>query len=176
MPNFPNPFLLLSAEHLIYWFLMKFIIKLNKEKYRKNKIVSSNDVKTNSGLSSILQDCFLTVKSIGKDDEELVGQNLRREPHSSIMVRRFRKQKSCCHVIAIPSGWHRCPNPNCNARVAEGWKLGTIITTLPSLQQCSDKMLYLNQMYEKKATARAWAFASTARMERKGSQNAIYPS
>ena len=42
--------------------------------------------------------------------------NLTHEPHSSVMVRRFRKQKSCCHVIAIPSGWHRCPNPNCNAR------------------------------------------------------------
>ena len=33
--------------------------------------------------------------------EELVIQNLRREPHSSVMVRRFHKRKSCCHVIAI---------------------------------------------------------------------------
>ena len=28
-----------------------------------------------------------------------------------------------------------------------------------SLQQCNDKMSYLNQMYENKAMARAWAFA-----------------
>ena len=37
----------------------------------------------------------------------------------------------------------------------EGWKLSMITTTLRSLQQCIDKMSYLNQMYEKKATARA---------------------
>ena len=37
-------------------------------------------------------------------------QNLRREPHSGVTVRRFRKLKGCCHVIAIPSGWHSCPN------------------------------------------------------------------
>ena len=36
------------------------------------------------------------------EDEELVVQNLRREPHSSVTVRRFRKRKSWCHVIAIP--------------------------------------------------------------------------
>ena len=48
-------------------------------------------------------------------DEELVVQNLRRKPHSSVTIRRFLKQKSCCHVIAILSGWHRCPNLNCNA-------------------------------------------------------------
>ena len=41
MPNSPNPFLLLAAEHLIYWFLMKFIIILNKEKYRENEVVSN---------------------------------------------------------------------------------------------------------------------------------------
>ena len=40
MPNSPNPFLL-TAEHLIYWFLMKFIIILNEEKYRKNEVVSN---------------------------------------------------------------------------------------------------------------------------------------
>ena len=34
-------------------------------------------------------------------NEELVVQNLRREPHSSVTVRCFRKQKSCCHLIAI---------------------------------------------------------------------------
>ena len=41
---------------------------------------------------------------------------LTQEPHSSVTVRCFRKLKSCCYVIAIPSCWHRCPNPNCNAR------------------------------------------------------------
>ena len=35
--------------------------------------------------------------------EELVMQNLRREPHSSVTVRLFRNQKSCCHVIAAPT-------------------------------------------------------------------------
>ena len=34
--------------------------------------------------------------------EELVVQNLRREPHSSVTVCRFRKLISCCYVIAIP--------------------------------------------------------------------------
>ena len=43
-------------------------------------------------------------------------QNLRREPHSSVTVCRFCKLKSCCYVIAIPSDWHCCPNPNCYAR------------------------------------------------------------
>ena len=41
MPNSPNPFLLLTAEHLIHLFLMEFIITLNKEKYRKNEVVSN---------------------------------------------------------------------------------------------------------------------------------------
>ena len=36
-------------------------------------------------------------------------QNLRREPHSSVTVRRFRKLKSSCYIIAIPSGWHPAP-------------------------------------------------------------------
>ena len=40
MPNSPNPFLILTTEHLIYWFFKKFII-LNKEKYRKNEVVSN---------------------------------------------------------------------------------------------------------------------------------------
>ena len=35
-------------------------------------------------------------------NEELVVQNSCREPHSSVTIRRFRKRKSCCHVIAIP--------------------------------------------------------------------------
>ena len=68
-------------------------------------------------------------RSIFYSNEELVVQNLRREPHSSIMVRRFRKLKSCCYVIAIPSGWHRCPNPNCNARF---WSKKTWLHTSPS--------------------------------------------
>ena len=33
--------------------------------------------------------------------EKLVIQNLRRQPQSSVTVRRFRKRKSCSHVIAI---------------------------------------------------------------------------
>ena len=37
----------------------------------------------------------------------------------------------------------------------DGWKLCTITTTLCILQQCIDKMSYLNQMSEKKAMARA---------------------
>ena len=41
-------------------------------------------------------------------------------------------------------------NPRTNVR-----NLSTITTTLCSLQQCNDKMSYLNQMYEKKAMARA---------------------
>ena len=49
------------------------------------------------------------------EHEELVVKNLPREPHSSITVHRFRKLKSSCHVIAILSGWHPCPNLNCNA-------------------------------------------------------------
>ena len=113
-------------------------------------------------------------------NKELVVQNLRREQHSSETVRRFRKQKSCCHVIAIPSGWHRCPNPNYKAKFwsqkkiapcsfshpsfysvlfhstqsqpqYDGWKLSMITTTPCCLQQCNDKMSYLHQMYEKKA-------------------------
>ena len=40
-----------------------------------------------------------------------------------------------------------------------GWKLSAITTTLRSLQQCNDKMSYLNQMYEKKAMALCMIFA-----------------
>ena len=117
-------------------------------------------------------------------------QNLCREPHSSVTVRRFCKLKSCYYVIAISSGWHPCPNPNCNARFWSKKKdsfvhflpssciLNHTFTTQPwiepgwgwlvaehdnhytaQLTQCSDKMSYLNQMYEKKAKAHAWAFA-----------------
>ena len=41
--------------------------------------------------------------------QELVVQNLRRELHSSVTVRRFRKQKSCHHVIAIPQAGIAAP-------------------------------------------------------------------
>ena len=50
MPNFPNPFLLLTAEHLIHRFLMEFIIIVNQRKIqKKNKVVSNYDVRANSG-------------------------------------------------------------------------------------------------------------------------------
>ena len=129
--------------------------------------------------------------------EELVVQNLRREPHSSITIRRFHKRKSCCHVIAIPQAGIAAPTltvmqgfkankrllcafPYPFLRVASilrihpfhafatqaridpgcsGWKPSTITTTLRSLQQCNDKMSYLNQMYEKKAMAPCVTFA-----------------
>ena len=63
-----------------------------------------------------------------ENDEELVMQNLRRELHSSITVCCFRKLKSCCYVIAIPSGWHPCPNPNCNARFWSKKKIALCIS------------------------------------------------
>ena len=66
--------------------------------------------------SGIFHIPYRNFRSISFSNEELVVQNLRKEPHSSVTVRRFRKLKSCCYIIAIPSGWHRCPNPNCNAR------------------------------------------------------------
>ena len=40
-----------------------------------------------------------------------------------------------------------------------GWKPSMITTTLRSLQQCTDKMPYLNQMYEKKAMVPCVTFA-----------------
>ena len=40
-----------------------------------------------------------------------------------------------------------------------GWKLSTITTTLRSLQQYYDKMLYFKQMFEKKAMAPCVTFA-----------------
>ena len=45
MPNSPYPFLLLTTEHLIF----NGIYLLNKEKYRKNEVVSKYDVRANSG-------------------------------------------------------------------------------------------------------------------------------
>ena len=41
MPNSPNFFLPLTAEHLIHCFLMEFIIMKNKENTEKNKLVSN---------------------------------------------------------------------------------------------------------------------------------------
>ena len=46
----------------------------------------------------------------------IVVQNLHREPHSSIIVRRFHKQKSCCHIIAIPQAGIAAPTLTVNAR------------------------------------------------------------
>ena len=56
---------------------------------------------------------------------ELVVQNLRREPHSRVMVRRFHKRKSCCHVIAIPQAGI-CPNPDCNATFSSKKKVCSV--------------------------------------------------
>ena len=36
-------------------------------------------------------------------------QKSRRQPQSSVTVRRFRKRKSCCHVIAIPQAGIAAP-------------------------------------------------------------------
>ena len=58
---------------------------------------------------SALKSRNLTFHSIDEHNEELVVQNLRREPHSSVMVRRFRKRKSCCHKIAIPQAGIAAP-------------------------------------------------------------------
>ena len=41
--------------------------------------------------------------------EKLVVQKSRRQPQSSVTVRRFRKRKSCCHVIAIPQAGISAP-------------------------------------------------------------------
>ena len=84
--------------------------------------------------STIMLDCgclrdFCMTSFSCYEYEELVVQNLRRKPHSSVMVRRFRKLNSCCYVIAIPSGWHRCPNPNCNERF---WSKKRELCTSPS--------------------------------------------
>ena len=136
-------------------------------------------------------------------NEELVVQNLRREPHSSITVRRFCKRKSCCHVIAILQAGIAAPTLTVmqgfeakkrllrefpypflhtasvvrilsfhafatQARIEPGrggWKPSTITTTLRSLQQCNDKMSYLNQMHEKMAMAPCVTFASLASPE-----------
>ena len=53
-------------------------------------------------FQSLLKFFHSIFHSILKFYEELVIENLRREPHSSVTVRRFRKQKKCCQVIAIP--------------------------------------------------------------------------
>ena len=41
--------------------------------------------------------------------EKLVIQKLCRESHKSVMVHRFHKRKSCCHVIAIPQAGIAAP-------------------------------------------------------------------
>ena len=43
-----------------------------------------------------------------------------------------------------------------------GWKLSTITTTLRSLQQCDDKISYLNQMHEKKGNGSVHDFCMTS--------------
>ena len=47
MKNYPNPFLFLIAKHLIRWFLVEFIITLNK-KMQKKRSSLKYDVKANS--------------------------------------------------------------------------------------------------------------------------------
>ena len=47
--------------------------------------------------------------------------------------------------------FHAIATPVRIEREYDGWKLSTTTTTLCFLQQCSDKMSYLNQMHEKKA-------------------------
>ena len=116
-------------------------------------------------------------------------QKSRRQPQSSVTVRRFRKLNSCCHIIAIPQAGIAAPTLTvmqgfqANKKIApcfsfpflstasillmlpfpvfvtqvriksgfDGWKVNALTTTLGQLQQCSAKMPYLNQMYEKKA-------------------------
>ena len=41
--------------------------------------------------------------------KKLVVQKSHRQPQSSVTVRRFRKRKSCCHVIAIPQAGIAAP-------------------------------------------------------------------
>ena len=79
-------------------------------------------------ISSTLKLFHSIFHSILKFYEELVVQNLCRELHSSVMVRCFRKLKSCCYVIAIPSGCHPYPNPNCNARFWSKKKIASCIS------------------------------------------------
>ena len=140
---------------------------------------------------------FCMTRYYSQKDEELVVQNLCREPHSSVTVRCFCKRKSCCHVIVIPQAGIATPTltvmqgleakkrllrafPSQFLRTASilrilsfhtfatqariepgcsGWKLSTITTTLRSLQQYYDKMLYFKQMFEKKPMAPCVTFA-----------------
>ena len=125
-------------------------------------------------------------------DEKLVMQKSRRQPQSSVTVRRFRKRKSCWHVIAISQALIPAPTLTemqgfqANKRmlraspfpllhtasilrvlpfhdfvtrariepVCNGWEAHAITTRLCQTQRCNIKMLYLNQMYEKKAIDR----------------------
>ena len=65
-------------------------------------------------------------------------QKSRRQPQWSETLHRFRKRKSCCDVIAIPSGWNRCPNPNYNARFWSKRKTAScIFFPIPCTAYCS---------------------------------------
>ena len=81
-------------------------------------------------------------------------------PTQTVMQGFEAKEDSAVHPFQVPAycithaQLNREPYPS-----AEGWELCIITTTPPTLQQWTDKMSYLNQMYEKKAMARAWAFA-----------------
>ena len=50
MPNSPNPFLLLTTEHLNLIFNgIYYYIELKKNTEKKNKVVSKYDIRANSG-------------------------------------------------------------------------------------------------------------------------------
>ena len=62
------------------------------------------------------------------------------------------KKDSYEHLL--PGSCITFAQPICEANPgAEGRELSVLTTKPPSLQHSSDKMLYLNQMYEKKAMA-----------------------
>ena len=94
---------------------------------------------------------FIRVYSSGSGSVRHPGCNARFWSKKKIALSIFFQVPAYC----IP---HAQPNRESNPG-AEGWELSIIITTPPSLQHCSDKMSYWNQMYDKKAMARAWAFA-----------------
>ena len=122
-------------------------------------------------------------------DEKLVMQKSRRQPQSSLTIYRFRKRKSCWHVIAISQAGIAAPTLTemqgfeankrmfraspfallhavfilralpiqvfeFRARIEPGydrWEAHEITTRLRQTHRCNVKMLYLTQMYEKKA-------------------------
>ena len=67
--------------------------------------------------------------SIPYHDEELVVQNLRREPHLIVTVCCLRKRKSCCHVVAIPPAGISAPTL-------------TVMQGLKQKKDCSVHMLF----------------------------------